>query len=73
MRCDGPEDCYGGQVCCGNLVQNRQGYWFYSELSCKSSCSGNTNRVVCGKNAGVCPSGTTCKGSTILPGYNLCG
>ncbi|MCK6537690.1 MAG: hypothetical protein L6Q84_32355, partial [Polyangiaceae bacterium] len=72
IKCDGPEDCGSGQICCGTLVQNGGGSGYYTDFSCKNSCNYAGARVVCGSSPGVCPSGTTCKGSSILPQYKIC-
>ena len=40
--CDGPEDCPGGQLCCGNL--DNYGYF---EIVCADACDPQTAREVC--------------------------
>ena len=69
VSCDGPEDCEGGDVCCG--VYN--GAWM--QISCESSCSNYQagERVICGNNSSNCPmSNPSCIQSGSLPGYYWC-
>lgn len=70
--CDGPEDCNGGNVCCGQLGG---GGSYYSELDCMpgNQCQFNFSRVViCGGSPNSCPGGAQCQPSQILPQYNVC-
>jgi hypothetical protein len=72
--CDGPEDCGAGQVCCAQQgVYN--GQTVYLDFQCQTDGTCNVNegeRIVCGDHPTVCPAGTTCKASTILPIYEVC-
>lgn len=75
IECQLPEHC-PGQVCCGHrtIVENGQNDWaFYSTTVCESFCGGN-DRVLCDPNGpDVCPGGTSCQPSTLLPpGYFVC-
>jgi hypothetical protein len=74
IECDGPEDCGGGQVCCGQ-ISGTGGTSFYSSFECRAGndCSQQQGRrVVCGSQPSVCPSGTNCGASGLLPEYNVC-
>ena len=71
--CDGPEDCPGESQCCGTLTGSNNTR-HYEELSCVDVCEESESTVtICGQHPGVCPDGTTCSPSTLLPeGYNVC-
>ena len=69
--CDGPEDCPGTQVCCGQIGTGTS----YANLMCRnaSQCTFQDQRiVVCGGDPSVCPNGTNCQASQFLPQYNVC-
>jgi hypothetical protein len=72
--CDGPEDCSAGDVCCGQIVQiNNQNYYNVIKCTPGNQCDYQQNyRVFCNGNQGACPSGTTCKSSSILGDYQVC-
>lgn len=68
VQCDGPEDC-PGQVCCGvfSFQQNR-----YTQLECRSSCSGYNLREICHPGQTCTDTNQTCSQSPGLPsGYDL--
>ncbi|MCE7893173.1 MAG: hypothetical protein DYH12_26300 [Sorangiineae bacterium PRO1] len=68
--CDGPEDCAGGTVCCGELFiqgSNKS----YQSFTCQASCTGSSKRVICGA-SGSCPGNGQCGASEILPEYKDC-
>ena len=68
IKCNGPEDCNAGDVCCmviGGIGVDR--------VECKDSsvCDGSDRRVLC-TTTGVCPVGYNCEPSTLLLGYKVC-
>lgn len=68
VRCDGPEDCDDGQVCCGTLMG-----FGYAEFSCRAGCAfGGTQRIACHEVDPECPSGTVCSNSQILTNVQVC-
>jgi hypothetical protein len=70
LACDGPEDCAKNQVCCATLfVQGKNES--YVSTACAATCTGKTERVVCGA-SGQCPSGQACSTSDLLPPYRDC-
>ncbi len=67
VSCDGPEDCSGGQVCCGTFSQQANAY---TSLQCKSTCGGQWEREICKPNGGKCTNGAqTCSQSSFLPNH----
>jgi hypothetical protein len=69
VSCNGPEDCGGGQVCCGTL---NSGDKYFTSMACTSASSCdymNHKRVICG-GSGVCPGGYVCKS---WMQYKYCG
>lgn len=70
MKCDGPEDCGAGEVCCGAIFVQGQNI-SYTSTACAATCSGKNARVVCGS-SGKCPTGLTCGTSELLPPYLDC-
>jgi hypothetical protein len=68
IACDEPADC-PGQICCAHReVQNAA----YDDVTCSSQCDDN-DRVVCDPGAPMCPPGSSCQGSQLLPpGYYVC-
>ena len=65
-RCDGPEDCAQGQLCCaGGTSRNA-----YTGFSCATSCS-STSRQACHAD-GDCPAQLTCAISQILASVSVC-
>jgi hypothetical protein len=75
LSCDGPEDCAGGEVCCGTIVPYGGFESIYGTVTCVAAaqCDLSKNmRVFCGNDAGACPSGLSCKPSTILSSYRVC-
>lgn len=72
VYCDGPEDCINGTVCCGQLVNSRFGQ-AYNDLKCRpeQECVyAQQRRLICGDQK--CPSGLSCKPSSLLPNINFC-
>lgn len=57
MKCDGPEDCTNGKVCCIGV-----GAAFYGSTECiaPSECSESFQQIAC-HGGGDCPTGTTCQ------------
>jgi len=68
VRCDGPEDCDTGQVCCARLASNGQSY---TQVQCRSSCA-SSEFEVCTSNPKVCPTSTSCLKSALLPAVSVC-
>jgi hypothetical protein len=67
-RCDGPEDCPSGQVCCGTLAGNT-----YDEFTCAATCQSNgQQRVACHESDPKCPSGLICANSQLLTNVQVC-
>jgi len=66
VRCDGPEDCGQGQLCCGTLngAQTQ-----YNEVMCDNNC-GSNERVFC-HSTSQCATGT-CQVDSLLPSYSTC-
>jgi hypothetical protein len=65
-RCDGPEDCASGQLCCaGGTGRNA-----YTGFTCAASCS-STSRQTCHAD-GDCPTQLTCAISQILASVSVC-
>lgn len=69
-NCDGPEDCENGQICCGTLAQNQQGY---SQFTCAAQCSGTgQQRIACHEGETMCPTGLICANSQLLTNVQIC-
>jgi hypothetical protein len=71
VYCDGPEDCSGSDVCCGQLGSGST----YVGTQCRaaSECTFAQGRVVvCGSTPSECTGNTSCKPSTLLPPYMVC-
>jgi hypothetical protein len=72
-RCDGPEDCTEGSVCCGTLGAFPG---VYTELGCVpgASCTGTGKQVMCHARDGSSCSGGVCNPTLTLPDkYGTCG
>lgn len=73
-RCDGPEDCPSGQVCCGEIVGGSS----YSNFACATSCADTgfltARRVACHMDEAddQCPAGTVCSNSQFLTNLQVC-
>ena len=74
IKCDGPEDCSAGKVCCAEkgLVSST-----WDLLECRETCAsdrvGATRREVCHPGGKACASGTACSPDSALPpGYATC-
>jgi hypothetical protein len=65
-RCDGPEDCAQGQLCCAGGT----GRDAYTDFSCAASCS-SASRQACHAD-GDCPAQLTCAISQILVSVSVC-
>ncbi|MCA9594005.1 MAG: hypothetical protein KC776_11860, partial [Myxococcales bacterium] len=75
VKCDGPEDCGNGQVCCGQLVNAPGLGTQYSELACRAEndCTFQQNRrIICGGSPASCPNNWSCVPSSVLKQYNYC-
>jgi hypothetical protein len=69
-RCDGPEDCPSGQVCCGTLSSNGMGY---DRFVCAAQCMSTGNqRVACHEDMKTCPSNLVCANSQLLTNVQVC-
>lgn len=72
IGCSSRADCSQGEVCCGTEV----GAASYQSVGCAPTCTsgvlGPTRVVFCDPNVDTCPSGTTCRTSTILQAYTVC-
>jgi hypothetical protein len=68
VRCDGPEDCENGQLCCARLTTNGGSY---SQIFCRNSCASNETEV-CGTDPKVCANPTSCQKSVLLSAVNVC-
>jgi hypothetical protein len=63
FECDGPEDCSGGKVCCGDYVLNPLAgpdRWDSTSCTTAAACDGQF-RTVIGNNAGLHDLGPLCK------------
>lgn len=61
IYCNGPEDCTGGDVCCGTLNSTLTQF---TTMKCESAASCQYalgKRVMCYLNPSACPSGYVCK------------
>ena len=74
ITCDGPEDCPNDTQCCGMLRGDSNQTAYYESLICVDVCNDGDGEVtVCGEHPGLCPDGTECGQSALLPeGYNVC-
>jgi hypothetical protein len=75
IKCNGPEDCTGNQICCGRWPN---GYYIDVECTTAMDCQiGNDDYVFCVGNGGpsdnYCVNGGNCNSSSDLPGYFYCG
>jgi hypothetical protein len=77
-RCDGPEDCNQGQVCCGTLQDSSSPEFSdqanrYMEFTCQSNCDYNgAQRIACHQMDPQCPTGTICTNSQLLTNLQIC-
>lgn len=74
IHCAATADCPTNQVCCGTETASFGGV-SYSSVVCAPTCTATTFSTkvqFCDASAGDCPSGKTCRASTILTGYNVC-
>lgn len=73
IRCDGPEDCPSGQVCCAETGVIGPGY---DTVQCRSECITGfvgSKREVCHPGGTPCKSGNPCQPDPQLPpGYASC-
>ena len=72
MKCDDQSDCGADTTCCGHLNITQQ---YYDNIQCVPSAQcgdDGSDRLICGGHPEVCSSGT-CKASTLLPEYSICG
>lgn len=73
MYCNGPEDCSGGDVCCGTLNANLTQFTT-TKCESPSNCQyAAGKRVMCYLNPGACPSGYICKAWSSPPIVSYCG
>lgn len=74
VHCDDTADC-PGMVCCGTLNEPNGQNPFYSEVTCRTDCMGQTQTTAdvqfCDPNKNDCLQGN-CMASQLLPGYFVC-
>lgn len=64
LRCDGDEDCGGGQVCCGTFDQVT---FTYTSVECSDACGDANQRTLCHP-GDACPNvDYVCRRSSLLP------
>lgn len=69
VRCDGPEDCAPGEVCCGTLG----GGSTYVSFECATTCQYRGNqRQACHVGTDACPGTYVCANSQILTNVQVC-
>jgi hypothetical protein len=69
LQCTSTAQCTGGDVCCGQKMNSSS----YVEVSCQPSCRNGNEYIFCDPTApDDCPSGTSCRMSSILPDYTVC-
>lgn len=74
LKCDGPEDCSAGKVCCAERGLTSS-TWDVVECreTCKSDSIGATRRELCHPGGKPCPAGAQCLVDPALPpGYATC-
>jgi hypothetical protein len=75
IRCSSSSQCGGGESCCGTLFDGNFGQ-YYSEISCRNTCSGGggpRQYQFCDPAIpGDCPPNLRCVPSTVVDGYNIC-
>lgn len=72
VHCAAQADCQAGEICCG--TEDTTGT-SYQEVTCATTCTTGvfaTRVQFCDPTADVCPSGTTCRTSTVIQGYTVC-
>ena len=67
IRCDGPEDCSGGQICCADFFVGK-----LDDTSCRSPGQCDKDEIVCGNSPSACSSGYSCKPISGFPQYLVC-
>lgn len=71
VRCDGPEDCAPGEVCCGTLGGG--GGSTYTSFECVTSCdSQGSQREACHVGVDACPANNVCANSQLLTNVQVC-
>lgn len=72
VRCDGPEDCLPGEVCCGTL----SGGSVYTSFECSAECRYTSDqRQACHVGTDTCPATPTphvCANSQLLTNVQVC-
>lgn len=75
QTCDGPEDCPSGQICCGTRTGTSQLTYFYTSITCATTCNGTNEFEFCHMNTDggyQCANNTTtCQPSTLV-GSDVC-
>lgn len=77
LACMGGSDCAMGEVCCAIFQQWGPGPDGYKGASCQTKCEnpqfGQLGLTLCTDDPSVCPKGTSCKASAVLPkGFFVC-
>ncbi len=78
IKCDGPEDCHSGDVCCGEFELISTGpdsaTARYERLECQDSCGSieDGETVICGNADAACRPGQICSDSTVIDDYRVC-
>lgn len=77
IRCDGPEDCPEGQVCCGTFSITTDlaagAVAAYTSVECADSCStSGTQRIICHAGIDECEGEAECKSSQLLTNLQVC-
>jgi hypothetical protein len=70
IRCDGPEDCAAGDICCGDVTFGD----IVTLAECRKTCA-SPDFVVCGGTSNVCPTGQSCvqyEVNGVATKYNVC-
>jgi hypothetical protein len=77
ILCTDTAQCPAGKFCCGDVVQfnSQQGQIsYYPKVECRDTCDWPARRMCSQQGDPICPMGTTCKQSQLLPaGVLVCG
>jgi hypothetical protein len=69
LRCDGPEDCAGDEVC--KLVYGSLGQYAYC-IPCDGECDAEREQSLCHDDRDCDADAPSCAPTTALPGYSIC-
>jgi hypothetical protein len=74
VECDGPEDCTGGKVCCGEEGITDAAF---THLYCRAGCASDittTRTEICHPGGVGCTNANSCHSDSLVPtGYSDCG